>query len=292
MKPLQVRWWEMLPDELLHAIATRRVCYSAYGLAEPHGPYDALGLDYIKAQSLVELAAQTHNAVVAPPCAWHIQERPEFPWLESQGVTQALCSSIPTDLFFRIVMHQIRSIDARGFHAAILVTGHYGGVERDLRLVAEYYLRRTGSPLRIAALSDAEAIEHENYRGDHAGICETSQLMYFRPDLVDLSRPAKDWPTGRWAGADFPLSDGRVPSVELGQRIVASQVAWFGRKQRELLAAFKPRENWKAPNLNETDAIWADFWRIAQPYMVCCMTLEQYTTQGFPKFPGFDALEA
>ena len=43
----KILWHEMLPDELLEAIRTRRVCYMAYGLAEPHGPYNALGLDQV-----------------------------------------------------------------------------------------------------------------------------------------------------------------------------------------------------------------------------------------------------
>ena len=238
----KVRWEEMLPDQLLHAIQTRRVCYMAYGLAEPHGPYNALGLDFIKAQGLCELAARAHGAVVAPPFCWHIQERPSFPWMESHGVKDGgLCSSIPTDLFFRMVMFNLRAIDARGFQAAILITGHYGGVELDLRLVCDYYLRRTGSPLRIYAIADCEVIRHERYRGDHAGMTENSQLMAIRPDLVDLSRNAKGWPSGGWCGTGFPTGDGATPSRELSpprwssarRRIVRSSACSVeGRHQR------------------------------------------------------------
>ena len=156
----KVKWEEMFPDELLAAIRERRVCYMAYGLAEPHGAYNALGLDWLKAYELVLRAARTHGGVVAPPFAWHIQERPEFhdEWLARVGVTQPLCSSIPTDLFLRMVLYQIRAIDARGFHAAILVTGHYGGLERYIRLLCEYYTLRTGSPLKLHAIADWEAI--------------------------------------------------------------------------------------------------------------------------------------
>ncbi|MCE9590664.1 MAG: creatininase family protein [Planctomycetes bacterium] len=287
----KVRWEEMLPDQLLHAIQTRRVCYMAYGLAEPHGPYNALGLDFIKAQGLCELAARAHSAVVAPPFCWHIQERPSFPWMESHGVKDGgLCSSIPTDLFFRMVMFNLRAIDARGFQAAILITGHYGGVELDLRLVCDYYLRRTGSPLRIYAIADCEVIRHERYRGDHAGMTETSQLMAIRPDLVDLSRNAKGWPSGGWCGTGFPTGDGATPSRELGDTIVTSQVKQLGEEQRRLLAEYKPRPGWRAPNLHETDAIWHRFWLAASRYLICNTTLGEYSAGGPPKFPGWEAL--
>lgn len=288
----KVRWEEMLPDELLHAIRTRRVCYMAYGLAEPHGPYCALGLDHLKAQGLCELAARTHGAVVAPPVCWHIHERPEFPWLESLGVMNGgLCSSIPTDLFFRLVMFNLRAIDARGFDAAILITGHYGGVERDLRLVTEFYLRSTGSPLRVLAIADWEVIRHDKYRGDHAGMTETSQLMFLHPHLVRLERNAKDWPTSGWCGVSFPTAKGETPSREIGEEIVMSQVRQLGEEQRRLLAEHRPRENWRAPTLPRVTEIWDRFWSLAKDYMVCNTTLDQYRKGGPPKFPGWDVID-
>ena len=163
----RVRWEEMLPHELLEARDRFPLCWMAYGLAEPHGAYNALGLDWLKAYALVESAAKQHGGIVAPPFAWHIQEVPEFHddgkghgWLCEAGVRQPLCSSIPADLFYRTVFYQIRAMDARGFHAAILVTGHYGGVEKVLRKVCEYYLRRTGSPIRLHAIADWEELEN------------------------------------------------------------------------------------------------------------------------------------
>ena len=197
----KVRWETMLPDELLEEIERCPVCYMAYGLAEPHGPYNALGLDWLKAQGLLERAAREHGGVVAPPCCWHVQERPEFDWCGKNGVPQSLCSSIPPDLWLRMALYQIRAIDARGFRAAILITGHYGGVENDLRLLCECYMLRTRSPLRLFAAADWEVIALEGVGGDHAGRTETSQLMCLHPDLVDMSREVEGWPTGRWCGA-------------------------------------------------------------------------------------------
>ena len=49
----KVRWEEMLPDDLLAEIERCGVCYCPFGLAEPHGPYNALGLDWIKPISTI-----------------------------------------------------------------------------------------------------------------------------------------------------------------------------------------------------------------------------------------------
>jgi creatinine amidohydrolase len=282
-----VRWEEMFPEELLEAIEECPVCWCPYGLAEPHGLYNALGLDWLKAQALCERAARTHGGVVMPPMAWHVQERPTFRWLESQGVEQSLCSSIPPALFLQTVLHQIRSIDARGFHVAILVTGHYGGIEHDMELLCEYYTRRTGSPLRLLADADWRFIRHEDYGGDHAGIVETSQLMALRPELVEMERrrPGKD----PWIGH---VTDAKPPGPELGEKIVQSQIERLGDVQRELLDAYAPRDDWQAPSHTDTAALWTRFEAVSRRYWVMDQTFAEYKGERpKPAFPGWAALE-
>ncbi|MDO8682483.1 MAG: creatininase family protein [Armatimonadota bacterium] len=286
----KVKWEEMFPDELLEAIRRCPVCYCAYGLAEPHGAYNALGLDWLKAYALVERAAKEHGGVVAPPFAWHIQERPEFDWFGYRGVKQPLAGSIPADLFYRTVLHQIRSLDARGFRAGILITGHYGGLEQDMRLLCEYYLRRTGSPLRLFAAADCEVIRYEDYRGDHAGACETSQLMALRPELVDLNRKEPSPASGPWAGKQFPQPDGKTPSRETGDGIVDSQIAELGRVAKELLDSYKPKSDYIPPTLNEADDIWSRFEKLTRKYWWCSLTLEEYHNGQLPAFPGWETL--
>jgi len=287
----KVRWEEMFPAELLAAIRKTRTCFLAYGLAEPHGPYNAIGLDWLKAETLVRRAAQKHGAVVAPPFAWHITEEPRFhgPWFSGIGLKQPLASAIPADLFYRTVLYQIRAADARGFRAAVLVTGHYGGPERVLRLLCEYYTRRTGSPLRLCALADWELIRFEDYHGDHAGVTETSQLMALRPDLVDLHRTKTPVALGgRLLGRTFPDKRGRTPNAELGEHIVRSQVERLGEIKRELLAAYRPKKAWKAPSLTDTEDIWSRFERVTRKYWTA--TWREYKEKSAPKWPGWEAL--
>lgn len=273
----KVRWEEMYPDELMDAIRRFPVCYLAYGLAEPHGAYNAVGLDWLKAQALAERTASEIGGIVAPPFAWHVHERPSFPWLEEQGVPleRCLCSSIPAELFLQTVLYQIRAVDARGFRVAILITGHYGGLEQDLRLLCEYYTKRTGSPLRLRAFADGELIRFEDYHGDHAGICETSQLMALRPEFVDLSRRESESPNGPWIGMDFPLPDGRTPSRELGEKIVGSQIAALAEAVEEGMKAYEPVEGWKPPDLDETAEIWRAFEQATRKDWWFSLTLDE-----------------
>ena len=293
----KIRWEEMFPDEFVQRRDACPVAYMAYGLAEPHGAYNALGLDWLKAQALVERAAQEHGGIVAPPCAWHIQDVPEFHdngkgvgWLCSVGVTNSLASSVPGDLFYRMVFHQIRAFDARGFHGVILVTGHYGGVERVLRLACEYYLRRTGSPIRLRALADCECIDEIlPFRGDHAGICETSQLLHLHPGFVDLNRARVPAGIGEaFAGHDF-AREGRSPSEEIGRQIVQSQVRNLGKISRELLESYRPRQDWKTPNQHEVDDLWHRFERITRNYWTLTYSEFAKGKKYCMDFPGWEA---
>src|ERR1041385_2925214 len=70
----EVRWERMFPDELEAAFAQKPLAWFAYGLCEPHGPQNALGLDALKAHGLACAAAHEHGGIVAPPDYWHIHE--------------------------------------------------------------------------------------------------------------------------------------------------------------------------------------------------------------------------
>ncbi len=266
----KVRWEEMLPLEFLETLNKFPVCYLAFGLAEPHGAYNALGVDWLKAYSLVEATAQKYGGIVAPPFAWHIQDIPEFHddrkghgWNVDAGIRQSLCSSIPSDLFYRMVLYQIRAVDARGFHAAILVTGHYGGLEKIIRKICEYYIRSTGSPLKLYAIADWECIDKDlPYQGDHAGVTETSQMMALRPGLTDLSKKTGNDELGERLGAGINFEKGSIPTVEIGEQIVKSQIRNLGDSAIKLLSEYVPKEGWIAPDMNETERIWSNFDRL------------------------------
>ncbi|MBM3265661.1 MAG: creatininase family protein, partial [candidate division Zixibacteria bacterium] len=78
----EVRWERMFRDELDAAFRACPVVYFAYGLCEPHGPQNAVGLEALKAHAICVQASHRHGGIVAPPDFWHIHEMgPSASWL-------------------------------------------------------------------------------------------------------------------------------------------------------------------------------------------------------------------
>jgi len=147
-----------------------------------------------------------------------------------------------------------------GFEAAILLTGHYGPNWQDLKTLLA--LLQPHFAMRLYGLPDFEANQpgfdgDGKATGDHAGKVETSLLWALEPDCVDVSRlPAPDAPGPHFAmGSNARLSDRRV-----GERMVADEVAWLGRKAAELrddYATHSPQS--RVPlSFVEIERIWAE----------------------------------
>lgn len=249
-----VVWHEMFKDEFEAAVAERPVCYFSFGLSEPHGPQNATGLDGLKAYALVQQAALAHGGVVAPPVWWHVHETPlGLDWLSRQGAPEPYLTSIPADVFLHQLVYQLRAAEAAGFRAAICVTGHYGGIEVDMKQVCAAYSEYR--PLRAVALADWEAIRYKDYRGDHAGVCETSQLWHLRPEMVDLSRmPAESFEGRLFATACDAVNSSRRE----GGKIVASQIEFLGRLGDELLRQAEGTPPSDRIPMAEAEKIWQD----------------------------------
>jgi creatinine amidohydrolase len=250
----KVVWQEMFKDEFESARNKRPVCYLSFGLSEPHGVQNAMGLDGLKAYALVQRAAEIHGGVVAPPVWWHVHETPlGLDWLSRQNAPDPYLTCVPPEIFLHQLVYQLRAVEAAGFRAAICVTGHYGGIEVDMKQVCSLYSSRR--PLRVAALADWEAIQYKDYHGDHAGRCETSQLWALHPEMVDISR-IPDSPSKEVVFAS--TSDARHSSRLEGEAIVASQVAFLDRLAEFLLDAAANQPPSERITWEQTESIWQE----------------------------------
>lgn len=259
----EVRWERMFRDELDAAFKACPTAYFAYGLCEPHGPQNAVGLDALKAHAICVRSAHAHGGIVAPPDYWHIHELgPSASWLPHWigEATQHWMTSIPPWIHFKNVAYQLRVADAIGFHAAILVTGHYGPNWEDLKTLVT--LLQPHFTMRIYSLPDFEANQpgfdgNGNGTGDHAGRVETSLLWALEPDCVDVSRiPALDAP-----GPHFAMGpDAREASRLVGERMVEDEVRWLGAKAAELLEEYRLLDVKERQPLSYADLerIWAE----------------------------------
>jgi creatinine amidohydrolase len=188
------------------------------GLCEPHGPIAAFGLDTIKAEFICEAAARKVGGIVAPTQGYHIHETGyHAPWLEEVvGEVNPRMASLPPEILLSLFLYQLRAFSNAGFKAAVVITGHSGGNQEDLRMVAAAFMDQF--PLKVEVRADPELVAGR-YEGDHAGKYEISQLMHIRPDLVDMariSRPQEDTLLGRFALGP----DAAEASPELGREIM------------------------------------------------------------------------
>ena len=239
----EVRWERMFPDELEAAFKACPVAYLTYGLCEPHGPQNVVGLDSLKAHGIACRAARDYGGIVAPPDYWHVHEVGGYAtWAHDKvgEVERKWLTAVPPWIHFKNVCYQIRGVDEIGFHAAVLITGHYGPNWKDLKTLVS--LIQPHVSVRLYALPDFEA-NHRGFTGDgsnggdHAGRVETSLLWAVHPECVDVSR----FPDPEDAGPHFAMGrDAREASRRVGERMVEDEVEWLGAKADELAAEFEP----------------------------------------------------
>ena len=229
----KVKWAELLPDEFLERQGQCSIVYLPMGLCEPHGHISAFGLDTIKAEYICEAAAREKGGIVAPTMGYHIHETGyHAPWLEEVlGEANPYFAAVPPHILLHFFLYQLRAFYNAGFRAAIVITGHAGGNQEDLRRVASAFMEKF--PMRIEVRADPELVKGK-YEGDHAGKYEISQLMHIRPELVDMSRISRqheDKSLGRFALGH----DAADASPELGKEIMDACTAAVSKIADNLL---------------------------------------------------------
>jgi creatinine amidohydrolase len=182
-----VAWEYLLPEEFERRLAERPIVYLPLGLCEPHGHIAPFGLDTIKARYLCDEAARRFGGIVAPTMTYQIHETGyHAPWLrEVMGDVNPRLAALPPHVVLEAFLYQLRAFRNAGFAAAVVVSGHHGGNQEDLRTVARAF--SSAYPFEVFACSDPELVEG-HYRGDHAGFYEISQLLAIDPVLIDLRR--------------------------------------------------------------------------------------------------------
>lgn len=200
------RYAELRPDQLRARLADVPAALVPWGALEWHGPHLPFGLDGLVAEAFCDQLSARSGAVVLPTFYLPITSLPH---------PQSL--SIHSDLVRAVWDQLIRELSSAGFVLVCLVSGHYAqGHEWVLSQMAESLTSEglamvlAGTPL--ALLNDPELL-------DHAGKWETSQLLHYRPDLVDLEA----LPPGHLPGAHQVAvlgEDPRRASAQQGQAVL------------------------------------------------------------------------
>jgi len=211
----------MRPSQLEAAIRKFPVVYVPFGLIEWHGRQLPLGNDALKAHAILVKCAEEYDGVVYPP-----------QWLHN-GFNQEHLVPIYTELFERL--------KRTGFRVIIGVSGHNVQGQIDMINNALKPVTADGTATGIG-FWEITLSQSEESNTDHAAKWETSNMMFFYPDRVDMSE----------LGDEEIILDMRAPwgiggldprehaSAVVGKRNVELAAKAIGEKAKELLNSLPP----------------------------------------------------
>lgn len=230
-----MKYEEMRPDQINAVLRETPLAYLVWGAHEWHGAHNPTGLDTLKAYHMTLDLCRETGGVVLPPvyCGYQTMK----PW---GGFSHTL--EFSKALVTQYVYEHLENLYEEGFKAIVLVMGHYGSkhVEAVKEGVARF-TERHRLP-RVLAITDYEPASWVDVRGgDHAGKNETSLLLHYRPDLVDLSR----LPEGALdSGREGCTADAKEATADHGARLARLFVEQAAPRVRALLA--EAVEGWPA----------------------------------------------
>lgn len=217
---------EMKPSEIDEMLKEAPIVYIPWGSLEWHGVHNPIGLDALKVYQLCLLAARETGGVVSPPifCGYETMK-------PSSGFKKTI--EVSRETIQSLAKEYLEQLYDEGFRIFVILMGHYGAKHVEaLQEVAREFLGKHADARGIFA-PDPAFVADKGIRGGHADLYETSLMMFFRPDLVDLSL----LPTDReiiverdGIGGDDP----RKATVQEGERIANLIVEELTRQVKEL----------------------------------------------------------
>jgi len=180
MKEVEVRYELMHGRDAMAAIARMPVGYLPIGCLERHGDHLPMGLDIIKAHGICCQAAREIGGVVFPPHFYsgiHGMNAQEIAHYTGEW------GNIYTDASSeRHLLDIIAQLGIAGIKVLVLYSGHYPQCQLDMiERIAEETNRQ--GHMRVIPISDCYVVS-----GDHAGVSETSIMLYLDSAEVDMAR--------------------------------------------------------------------------------------------------------
>jgi|TARA_B110000914_G_scaffold209171_1_gene207261 creatinine amidohydrolase len=196
----KVKYSELLPHEFRKRISDRAIAYLPLGTLEWHGEHMALGSDAIQSEGLMEVSARRFGGVVMPPIhlgpdrITTVKNGEVLIGMDSADSTtpprqlDGSCYWLPKNVFSLMIDSILVQLKRAGFKA-VFADGHGPSRSSWTEELKDRELR-----FGLKLLGVTEEIQNKGWmcQVDHAGRNETSIMMNFRDDLVDLSRLSED----------------------------------------------------------------------------------------------------
>jgi creatinine amidohydrolase len=210
----------MRPGQLEKALRAFPVVYVPFGPIEWHGRHLPLGTDALKAHGILVKTAEQFGGVVYPPVYFH------------EGFPREYLVPVITELFQRLKKSGCRVI--------LGVSGHnvQGQIDMVNKALEPVVADGTIAGIGLWEITLSRGPESNT---DHAAKWETSDMMFFYPDLVDLSTLGDGPLAPRMKPPDGigGLDPRKHASFEIGRRNVELASQAIGRKARELLESLR-----------------------------------------------------
>jgi creatinine amidohydrolase len=181
------------------------------GATEQHGPHLPMGTDALLASAVAKEVAGMLDAIVAPVVAFGYKSQPKM------GGGNHFCgtTSLDADTLSHLLRDILKEFARHGARRIVLINGHYEnmmftmeGVDlamrelrydgvKDLEIMRLEYWDFT----RPETLAQVFPAGFPGYALEHAAVIETSLMLHFYPDLVELDQIPTDGP------AEFPPYD-------------------------------------------------------------------------------------
>lgn len=217
----------MRPAQLEAAARAFPVVYVPFGLIEWHGRHLPLGNDAIKAHAILVKCAEAYGGVVYPPVF--------FPYAEYNKDSTQL---VEADRGWKVAMVTalFERLKLMGFRVIIGVSGH--NIQTQIGLINEGLKPAVADgTLAGIGLWEMTLSRCEESDSDHAAKWETSNMMFFYPELVDMAQLGTKPLAARMKPPDGigGLDPREHASADVGRRNVELAVEAIGLKARELL---------------------------------------------------------
>ncbi len=191
--------WTEVRD--LQRAGTRAILIPTAG-TEQKGPHMVTGEHKFVLQYTTDRIARALGSTLVAPIITYVPEGSWEPPLRGH-MAKAGSITLPEDRFVELLVHTGESLRAGGFTTIILI-GDSGGNQSGLKLAADKLNASwQGSGARAVFLGDYYAKAADDIRtylmgkgftreqiGTHAGMVDTSELMYVQPTLVRRDRLA------------------------------------------------------------------------------------------------------
>jgi creatinine amidohydrolase len=177
-----MRFEECRPHQLDAILRDCPLAVIPWGAHEWHGPQNPVGLDTLKVHAMALDLCRELGGVVLP----HVYCG--FNTIKLQyGFRHTLEFSRET--VFSLALQYLEQLYEAGFRVLVILMGHYGGSHVQALEEAVARFTATHSMARAVAWTDFAPASWVGVDGaDHAAGNETSLMMHYRPDLVDLGQ--------------------------------------------------------------------------------------------------------